>query len=77
MHCDGGTDLAVESMTYLHHMPRRRELAMIWSDMLSDSLPDPTILIGHPSKVIGEHSRHHLPDPVATDFRFPKWRKAA
>src|SRR3546814_913891 len=53
------------------YMPRRRELATIWSDMLSDGLSDPTILIERPSKVIGEHSRRRLPDPVETDFRFP------
>src|SRR3546814_2373180 len=51
------------------YMPRRRELATIWSDMLSDGLSDPTILIERPSKVIGEHSRRRLPDPVETDFR--------
>src|SRR3546814_4387173 len=53
------------------YMPRRRALATIWSDMLSDGLSDPTILIERPSKVIGEHSRRRLPDPVETDFRFP------
>src|SRR3546814_19616412 len=34
------------------YMPRRRALATIWSDMLSDGLSDPTILIARPSKVI-------------------------
>src|SRR3546814_11822260 len=53
------------------YMPRRRELATIWSDMLSDGLSDPTILIERPSKVIGEHSRRRVPDPLDTDFRFP------
>ena len=54
------------------YMPRRRELATIWADMLSDGLPDPTVLIERPSKVVGEHSRRRLPDPVARDFRFPQ-----
>jgi len=54
------------------YMPRRRELATIWADMLSDGLPDPTVLIERPSKVVGEHSRRRLPDPVAMGFRFPK-----
>ena len=30
------------------YMPRRRELATIWADMLSDGLPDPTVLIEAP-----------------------------
>ncbi|SFG01775.1 Integrase [Novosphingobium sp. CF614] len=59
------------------YMPRRRELATIWADMLSEGLPDPTALIERPSKAIGEHSRRRLPDPVDSDFRFPKWRRAA
>jgi integrase len=59
------------------YMPRRRELATVWSDMLSDGLPDPTVLIERPSKAIGEHSRRLLPEPAATDFRFPRWRRAA
>jgi integrase len=59
------------------YMPRRRELATIWSDLLSEGLPDPTILVDRPSKVMGEHSRRRPPDPVGEDFRFPKWRRAA
>jgi hypothetical protein len=59
------------------YMPRRRELATIWSEMLSDGLPDPTVLIKRPSKAIGEHLRRLLPEPVATDFRFPRWRRTA
>ncbi|MEO9133250.1 MAG: integrase arm-type DNA-binding domain-containing protein [Sphingomonas sp.] len=58
------------------YMPRRRELAMIWADMLSDGLPDPTVLIERPSKAVGEHSRRRLPDPVGPDFCFPRWRRA-
>ncbi|QNA85543.1 integrase arm-type DNA-binding domain-containing protein [Sphingomonas sp. So64.6b] len=59
------------------YMPRRRELATIWAEMLSDGLPDPTVLIERPSKPVGEHSRRRLPDPVGADFRFPRWRRAA
>ena len=59
------------------YMPRRRELATIWSHMLSDGLPDPTVLIERPSKVIGEQSRRCLPEPVPLDFRFPRWWRAA
>jgi integrase len=59
------------------YMPRRRELATVWSDLLSDGLPDPANLIERPSKAVGEHSRRRLPDPVGADFRFPRWRRAA
>lgn len=59
------------------YMPRRRELATIWSDMLSDGLPDPILLIERPSKAIGEHSRRRLPNSVTTDFRLPARRRAA
>ena len=53
------------------YMPRRRELARGWADMLSDGLPDPRILVELPSKVTGEHSRRRLPNPVGINFRFP------
>jgi integrase len=58
------------------YMPRRRELATIWSDMLSEGLPDPTVLTERPSKMVGEKSRRQLQESVATDFRFPRWRQA-
>ncbi|SKC01600.1 tyrosine-type recombinase/integrase [Sphingopyxis flava] len=38
-------------------MPRRRELAAIWANMLSDGLPNPSILVERPAKAIGFHSR--------------------
>ena len=59
------------------YMPRRRELATVWADMLSDGLPDPGVLIERPSKSTGERSRRQLPEPLAEDFRFPRWRRAA
>ena len=43
------------------YMPRRRELATIWSVMLSDGLPDPAALIERPVKAIGVHSRWLIP----------------
>jgi len=58
------------------YMPRRRELATIWADMLSDGLPDPAILVERPSKAVGENSRRRRPESVETDFPFPKWRRA-
>lgn len=59
------------------YMPRRRELAAIWADMLSEGLPEPTILIERPAKAIGEHSKRRLPDTATTGFRFPVRRRAA
>lgn len=59
------------------YMPRRRELATIWADLLSDGLPDPGVLAERPSKPMGARSRRQLPEPVADDFRFPRWRLAA
>lgn len=53
------------------YMLRRRELAAIWADMLSDGLPEPTVLIDRPAKAVGRHSRRHPPLPVAAGFRFP------
>jgi hypothetical protein len=59
------------------YMPRRRELAAIWADMLSEGLPEPVVLIERPVKEVGGHSRRRLPPPVDADFRFPMRRRAA
>jgi integrase len=59
------------------YMPRRRELAAIWADMLSEGLPDPVALVDRPVKDIGSRSRRRLPTPVEPDFRFPLQRRAA
>lgn len=59
------------------YMPRRRELATIWSSMLSEGLPEPTILIKRPSKAVGDYTRRGLPDTATIDFRFCKRRRAA
>lgn len=59
------------------YMPRRRELAAIWADMLSEGLPDPVELIGRPVKEIRSWSRRRLPSPVEPDFRFPAPRHHA
>lgn len=58
------------------YMPRRRELAEIWANMLSEGLPDPVALIDRPVKEIGARSRRRLPSPVELDFRFPVRRRA-
>jgi integrase len=59
------------------YMPRRRELAAIWADMLSEGLPEPAMLVERPVKEISEHSRRRLPPPVGAEFRFPMRRRAA
>jgi integrase len=59
------------------YMPRRRELACIWADMLGEGLPEPIILIERPVKEIGAHSRRRLPPPVDAGFRFPARRRVA
>lgn len=59
------------------YMPRRRELATIWAEMLSDGLPDPNTLIGLPAKAVGERSRRVYAPPVDVEFRFPVRRRAA
>jgi len=59
------------------YMPRRRELAMIWANLLSDGLPDPAVLTQRPTKFIGDRSRRHMPGQAGEDFQFPKWRRSA
>ncbi|RHW16841.1 DUF4102 domain-containing protein [Sphingomonas gilva] len=59
------------------YMPRRRELAQVWADMVSKGLPAPVVLVERPSKPIGDHSRRRLPRAVPADFRFPERSKAA
>lgn len=58
------------------YMPRRRELAAIWANMLSEGLPDPVLLVDRPVKEIGPRSRRRMSPPVEPDFRFPVQRRA-
>jgi len=54
------------------YMPRRRELAGIWADMLCEGLPDPFVLVQRPTQPIAAiRSRRFKPLPVGTAFRFP------
>lgn len=55
------------------YMPRRRELATIWSEMLSEGLPAPAVLVERPSKAVGALSRGRWPKPLAADLRLPGW----
>jgi integrase len=59
------------------YMPRRRELATVWANLLSEGLPDPTVLTQRPTKALAARSRRLIPDQADEEFRFPKWRKAA
>jgi integrase len=59
------------------YMPRRRELAQIWADMLVTTLPSPVALVERPSKATGERSRRRVPQPVGKNFRFPARSAAA
>lgn len=59
------------------YMPRRRELATIWADMLSEGLPDPVVLVERPAKETARYTRRRLPPAVDADFRFPAFRRAA
>lgn len=55
------------------YMPRRRELAEIWSAMLSKGLPNPKTLAILPSKPVATHSHsRRIPTVmIGDDFRFP------
>jgi len=53
------------------YMPRRRELAKVWAEMLTKDLPDPLVLLERPAKVVGDHSRRRVPRPVPESFEFP------
>jgi integrase len=59
------------------YMPRRRELAVIWANMLSEGLPDPVLLVDRPVKEIGPRSRRRMSPPVDPDVRFPVQHRAA
>ena len=59
------------------YMPRRRELALIWADMLSDGLPEPTALLNRPARELGADPRRKPFEVVAADFRFEKRSFAA
>lgn len=54
------------------YMPRRRELATIWADMLSEGLPDPIELIERPVKAIRDRSRRKIMPTGDTIFRFSR-----
>ncbi len=53
------------------YMPRRRELAQVWADKLSEGLPEPATLIDLPARQTVEKSRRVRRPAVAPEFRFP------
>ena len=53
------------------YMPRRRELARAWADMLSDGLPEPKVLSERPAKAVAEHTRRRPLTLTGEEFRFP------
>ena len=53
------------------YMPRRRELAEAWADMLTEGLPPPVALNDRPARTTGLNSRRRAVTPVSRDFRFP------
>ncbi|MES2451754.1 MAG: integrase arm-type DNA-binding domain-containing protein [Pseudomonadota bacterium] len=59
------------------YMPRRRELAQVWADMLCDGLPDPFVLVERPAQPTGARPRRFNPKAVDAEFRFPTRRRAA
>ena len=58
-------------------MPRRREIASMWAEMLSEGLPKPVILVERPAKATGPQSRRRLVAPVGAEFRFPRFHHVA
>ncbi|KRA84694.1 tyrosine-type recombinase/integrase [Altererythrobacter sp. Root672] len=53
------------------YMPRRRELAEAWADMLTQGLPSPVVLNDRTARATGPNPRRQVPCPVSKDFRFP------
>ncbi|MEJ5978814.1 integrase arm-type DNA-binding domain-containing protein [Novosphingobium sp. PS1R-30] len=52
------------------YLPRRRELAQIWADMLCEGLPEPELLMNLPAREVGRHRRRGRPLAVTDNFRF-------
>jgi integrase len=59
------------------YMPRRRELATVWANLLSEGLPEPAVLTTRPTKSVADRSRRQLPEQAEEGFRFPRSRRVA
>jgi integrase len=57
------------------YMPRRRELAQVWADMLCAGLPVPFVLVQRPAQPTAVRSRRFNPVAVDGEFRFPVRRR--
>jgi integrase len=59
------------------YLPRRRELALVWADMLSDGLPEPAVLLDRPARELGANPRRRISEPVDGNFQFSRRYMAA
>lgn len=59
------------------YLPRRRELAQIWADILSATLPAPQLLLDRPSRALALHSRRRSSAPAGAALRHPRQGCAA
>jgi integrase len=53
------------------YLDRRRELAIIWADMLTQNLPPPAVLFARPSRGTGRYPRRHPPTALPASTPFP------
>lgn len=53
------------------YMERRRELAGLWADMLTKTLPPPAVLLERPSKETGPFSRRRIYTALPSESPFP------
>lgn len=58
------------------YLPRRRELAGIWSALVGEGLPDPHVLVARPVKPLTSTTRRSIASPPGEEFRFPSQRRA-
>ncbi len=59
------------------YLPRRRELATVWADMLSKGLPEPSVLLDRPARELGEGTRRRTSRPLDRTFQFLRRTLAA
>lgn len=53
------------------YMPRRREIAQAWANLLTEGLPPPVVLTERPAREVAGNLRRRLPPAVDENFRFP------
>lgn len=57
------------------YMPRRRELALVWAEMLSEGLPEPGVLVDLPVRELSADSRRRMTKPAEESFRYSRRRR--